>query len=130
MNNTLPSDEHFVLARRLRKLAAEITALADDLCHLPDDGRTAAPNAAKQHVLGLFLERRCQSTPGATVGSLDLYNAYRTWVAQAGTEPMSHKMFAILLEHRGILKHRSYTGKIYHGLALRKSESDEAIDGN
>jgi len=130
MNHPITSDERFVLAHRLRRIAAEIRALGDDLLRLPADADHAiGPHAADQHTLGRFLESQCQRTPGAEIGSLNLYSAYRAWVGQTGEEPMSHTMFAILLEQRGFQKYRTRIGVIYPGLGLRKGESAEVFDG-
>lgn len=130
MNNAITSDERFVLARRLRRIAAEIGALGDELLRLPADADPAiGPHAAYQHALGLFLESQCHRTPGAQVGSLDLYDAHRAWAGRIGALPVSHKRFAFLLKQRGFQKYRRNTGVIYLGLGLRTAGSSEAHDG-
>ncbi len=130
MNDAITLDERFVLARRLRRIAAEIAALGEDLLCFPADADpTLGPNAAEQHVLGLFLKSACHRTPGAQVAALELYDAYRAWASQAGEVPVSHKMFALLLKQRGFQKYRRSTGVVYLGLGLRSGEDWEVADG-
>lgn len=129
MNNTVTLDERFPLARRLRRIAAEIGALGDDiLCVPPDADPAIGPNVAEQHALGLFLDSECERTPGAQVGSLNLYAAYKAWASNSDEQPVSHKRFAFLLKQRGFQKYRRSTGVLYLGLRTRGNK--EAGDGD
>lgn len=130
MDNTITSDERFVLARRLRRIATEVAALGDDLLRLPAGADpTLGPNAAEHRALGLFLESECDCAPGAQVAACALYHAYRAWAARIGEMPVSHKMFAFLLKQRGFQKYRRSTGVVYLGLGLRTAASSEVGDG-
>jgi putative DNA primase/helicase len=130
MDNTVGLNERFVMARRLRKIAAEIAALEDLLRLPPEAGYAAGPNAAEQHQLGVFLDSECPRNPGSQVASVDLYDAYRRWAGEAGEPPMSHKMFALLLKQRGFQKYRTSTGVIYLGVGLRNTGHAEVSSGS
>jgi len=130
MNDTITLGQRFVLARRLRRLSTELAALGEDLLSFPPDTDPAlGPNAAEQHVLGLFLDSECDRRPGAQIAALDLYGAYRAWADRSGEQPISHKMFALLLKQRGFQKYRRSTGVVYLGLGSPTGGSSEADDG-
>ena len=48
---------------------------------------------ADMDTVGRFLEERCQLGGSLTIGSTEIYTAYRRWAEAGGEHPMSQKAF-------------------------------------
>ena len=79
----------------------------------------------EEDVLGRFLSDCCVTGPALSVGSGDLYAAYRDWAKQAEEWCHSHTKFSGLLKDRGFKPDRKSTLRQWLGLGLAASRSDD-----
>lgn len=71
-------------------------------------------------VLGAFLDDQCIVDRQASVGSTEIYQAYKTWAQASGETAVSQRVVSIQLEERGFRKGKGRTGMVFFGLRLRE----------
>ncbi len=73
-------------------------------------------------VLGAFIDECCLKAPSASVGSGELYGAYKAWCERSGEYAASKKAFALGLTERGFHPDKGTGGKrIRCGMKLTES---------
>jgi len=88
----------------------------------PDEVRAAGEAyRADMDTVRRFLEERCNSGASLTVGSSEIYAAYRKWAESGGEHPMSQKSFSTRMKNRpGIESTHTERGTMFVGIGLRK----------
>jgi putative DNA primase/helicase len=130
--NVIPADEMDPqLPRVLEEEASGIlNRLLDGLAEyyrigiaMPFDlAAEAAQYCVSSDMLSAFMQEECESEPGATVGSQELYLRYRLWCGSSGLRAMSQPQFRQVVINK--LQHppsRTKAGTVWSGLRLRKS---------
>ena len=91
--------------------------------HLPRPGEVLMAGEvyrAEMDNVGRFLDERCVFHGSLTVGSSDLYSAYRQWAGAGGEHPMTHKAFSIRMKNRkGIEADHKDRGTVFSGVGLQ-----------
>jgi putative DNA primase/helicase len=98
----------------------------------PDEVRAAGEvYRADMDTVGRFLEERCNSGASLTVGSSEIYAAYRKWAESGGEHPMSQKSFSSRMKNRqGIESDHTERGTVFVGIGLRKAVASPDTDEN
>lgn len=68
--------------------------------------------------VGAFLNERCLQRPGERIGATALFEAYRTWATAGGTHPMTQKRFGAKLGERHLIRVKTNSGIVWHGITL------------
>lgn len=88
----------------------------EGLC-VPDEVQRATDSYRdEEDILADFLKACCLEQPSATVGSTDLFEAYRQWTGSQ----ISQKALAKRLKEKGFERGRKNSGAYWRGLGLRE----------
>ena len=79
---------------------------------------------AEQDVLGAFLDERCVSREGVSVGATPLYAEYQSWAQNNGHGAVSQTAFGMKLRERGYSRVKQGTYR-WHGIGLLASVPGE-----
>lgn len=96
----------------------------------PEEVRAAGEvYRADMDTVGRFIEERCNSGASLTVGSSEIYAAYRKWAESGGEHPMSQKSFSSRMKNRpGIESDHTERGTVFVGIGLRKTAATPDAD--
>ena len=79
--------------------------------------------------VGTYLKERCEFGGSFTVGSSELYSAYRRAAERAGERPMSHKAFSTRMRNRdGITSEHKECGTVFTGVRLLPESHEDDAD--
>jgi putative DNA primase/helicase len=73
---------------------------------------------AQMDVTGSFINDYCAVKPGASVAVGTLFESYLSWCKANALEPMSKKLFGVLIRQKGYRQTKSGNTRIWKGLAI------------
>ncbi len=89
--------------------------------------RATADYRKEQDTVGDFLDECCVFGVGLKVSNPDIRKAYEAWALANGERPMSATAFSLRLKHHGIVKDRTKTTRLWHGLRLREAVEQTSV---